>query len=355
MKKMMRFIAIALLICFALGMSATAHYDGIRDQERHNVPKVNPDNPSINFDGTVDLEGEWAGALHYTLDITTLNEDLTIWDHGVWGGETIITHWDDVPEAQRLKWDYYMLWDDRGLYIAVVNENDTTYSGPLNVAALLEGTIDPDTVPDRHSFMISPTDEFDGMDSSPGNMYWWYFYPVTDQGEFWMEGQTTTWNSYANNPENLPVRIAGKRDAQPNAQGYYPYSMEIFIPWNGLKFDTEGKPGQWEFDAVEGWTFTMGTIAEDRTGDVTKQIRVTNAKGWLNYDFFTLAGPVDTVVGEVAPVEVVTNEAEATPAAPATPAPVAAPAPATNDMIIILLILTVAAAAVFVKVKAKNK
>lgn len=350
MKKFSRFIAIALLLCFALSISAAAWYSGVRDQQTIHIPRINPDNPRIPFDGTVDLDGAWAGAAHFTFDITTLNTELTVWDWSVWQGTVpYVEHWDDIPPEQRHRWDYYLLWDDRGLYIAIICETDRTAIGldAAGMAAIAGGTADPEIVPDRHSFMIVPYDNLDGGNAAP-NMYWWYFYPEAEN-DFWHESRTLMRNSF-DNPENFPVRVGSTRATAPNAQGAYPYRMEIFIPWNTLQY-WEGQRVR-EVNPVEGWTFMMGTIAEDRTGDLYTQIRVTNSEGWLNYDYFVLAGPVAAVAA--AAVEV----AEEAPAAeaPAVPAPVtAAPAPQTSDMTIILMFLAVAAAAVFAKVKVRNR
>jgi len=356
MKNFLRFTAVLLLLSLALGMSAAAHYNGDRDQQRFDVPKINPANPRINFDGIVDLEGEWAGAAHFTFDIRTKNDELTVWDWSVWetSEPPYVEQWEDIPEDQRGKWDFYMLWDDRGLYIAVVCETDKTKVGPLDIPAFRAGDFDGNLIPDRLALMITPTDTCEGMDSSPGNMYWWYFYTETTE-PFWQVMQTVNFNSYDNDPENLPVRIGTWRSEQPNAQGAYPYSMEIFIPWVTFKYE-DGGASQWgDIEFKEGHTFTMGTIAEDRTGDLATQIRVTNSAGWVNYDFFTLAGPVAAV--EAAAVEAAeeNNAAAETPATPVIPVTPAVPAPQTNDMIIILLVLAVAAAAVFTKIKAKSK
>ena len=364
MRKISRFLSFMLLLSFALSISASAWYSSDRDQQHIDVPKVNPDNPRINFDGVVDLEGEWAGAAHFTFDMRTLNEELTVWDWSVW--ETSEPHyveqWQDIPENQRHKWDYYLLWDDRGLYIAVVCETDTTKVGPLDVPAFRAGDFDGNLIPDRQAFMITPTDDDGGMDSSPGTMYWWYFYTETSEN-FWQVAQTVNFNSYDDDPNNLPVRIGTWRASELNAKGAYPYSMEIFIPWVSFNYEDGGGDSQWtNVSFVEGHTLTMGTIAEDRTGDLATQIRVTNSAGWVNYDFLTLAGPVETITApaeaEEAPAETAAA-ADVSPAAAPAPVPAAsaapAPAPQTGDISIVLLIAAAASAAVFVKVKTKTR
>ena len=354
MKNFSRFLAIVFILSFILSMGISAYYDGDKDQYRYNVPKVNPDNPNIKIDGAVDLKGEWAGALKVSLDISKENTELTVWDANVWGGpaDSIVDKWSDIPEESRMTWDYYFMWDEKGLYIAVICENDRTSPGPLDVAAYLKDDYDGNKMTDRLSFEIVPSDDFDGLDNSPGNMYWYYFWSETDAPNFWTEGQTTGWDSYANNPENLGVKTASKRDSQPNAQGYYPYSVEIFIPWNGLKYDTDGKLGGWEFTAQEGWTFMMGMIAENRTGNSDEQIRVTNGKSWWNYDFFTLAAPVASLAAAETPVAAAEiNNGGSVPGNTPAPAPApTAPAPKTGDaMIILLLALAVGSTAVLKK------
>ncbi|MCL2816748.1 MAG: hypothetical protein FWD23_19285 [Oscillospiraceae bacterium] len=348
MKKLSRLLAVVLILIFVLNISVLAYYDGDKDQYRYNVPKVNDGNPAIKIDGTVDIEGEWAGALKVTFDITKENTELTVWDSGVWGGDGSIGEWGEIAASSRLIWDYYIMWANDGLYIGIVCENDPTSPGPLDVAAYLGDDYDGNKMTDRHSIEIVPSDDFDGLDNSAGNMYWYYFWSETSEPNFWLEGQTSGgWDSFQNNPKNLGVKTASKRASAANAQGYYPYNIEIFIPWEGLKFDTDGNPGQWDFTAQEGWTFMMGMIAEDRTGNTDEQIRVTNGKSWWNYDFFKLAGPVATLAAAVE--ESAEEVAEEVPA-PAAVAP--APAPKTGDtfyMIIILLVLVSGSAVVLKK------
>jgi len=365
MKKFSRLLAVILMLSFILSIGVTAYYDGDKDQYRYNVPKINADNPKMKIDGNVDLAGEWAGALNVTFDLSKPNTALTVWDSSVWGGDNVISEWSEIAEKSRLTWDYYFMWDDKGLYIAVICENDSTSPGPLDVAAYMGDDYDGNKMTDRLSFELVPSDDFDNLDNSPGNMYWYYFWTETSEPNFWMEGQTTGWDSYSNNPENLGVKTASKRDSQPNAKGYYPYSVEIFIPWDGLKYDTSGKLGQWNFTAQEGWTFMMGMIAENRTGNTDEQVRATNGKSWWNYDFFTLAAPVASLaaaaVQEEAPA--VNNDAVAdVPANIPEPAPAPAPAPApstprTGDsMVIILLVLALGSAVIITKSqKQKNK
>jgi len=344
MKKFSRFMAVILTLCLVLSIGVSAYYDGDKDQYKYKVPKINPENPAIKIDGTADLAGEWAGALKVTFDLTKENTALTVWDSGVWGGDGMISDWSDIAETSRLTWDYYILWGDDGLYMAIVCENDPTNPGPLDVAAYRGDDYDGNLMTDRHSIEIVPSDNFDELDNSPGNMYWYYFWSETNVDNFWLEGQTSGgWNSFDENPKDLGVKTASKRASTANAQGFYPYNIEIFIPWEGLQFGTDGKPGHWNFTAAEGWTFMMAMIAEDRTGDTDGQVRVTNGQGWWNYDFFTLTGPVEKIAAaeadEPAPVDIPDDTL-----APVTPPPPATtPQTGDNTIIIIFMVLVIAA------------
>ena len=299
---------VVIVMMFVMAIPSFAYYNGEREPSNYTVPKINSDNPGIVFDGIVDLNGEWYGALHNDIDLTKEegSKEITLWDPKIWNQEldSLITQeggWKDLPDDLKCTWNYYYMWDDVGLYIAVTCDNDKSNPGPLDVNSLMGDSYDSNKFPDCQSFMITPYDNLDNGREA-GWMYWYDVWANYLDKPFWIEEQTTTWDNFSNNPKNLDVKVASKRDAKPTTEGYYPYAIEMFIPWEGLKYDADGTTIKNVFTAKEGWTFMLGAIGENRTGDKTYYIRGTKAKDWLNYDYYKLGIAAPAVIVETTEV-----------------------------------------------------
>ena len=86
MKKLSLVLALVFVLSIVFSAVSFAHVNGVREQYEWTVPKINPENPAIVFDGDVDLEGEWHGAVLVTLDASANSstyDEITLWPSAV--------------------------------------------------------------------------------------------------------------------------------------------------------------------------------------------------------------------------------------------------------------------------------
>jgi hypothetical protein len=117
-------------------------------------------------------------------------------------------------------------------------------------------------------------------------------------------------DSFDPNPNDITkaIKHAQVNTGVQNAEGFYEFSQEIFLPWDYINSDVnaDGVVEKVGNVGTAGTTFTMGLIYSVRSADDTQpRMKLTNAAGWNNYDYYSLsATPAEKsdVVVEDAPV-----------------------------------------------------
>jgi len=360
MKKFSLIIAVALVVAMIATIGASAMWTGelASEQREFSVPKVNANNPAIVIDGKVDLNGEWYGALKTGIDLNN-EEDADyygVWDAGVWGNtmDYPIETYDDIDDKYRMTWDTYWLWDEAGLYFAVVCETDTSYT-----------TYDPDwgfSRVDGFTPMIDAT-----ADDGEHNYNWLDFWAATTTGEnYWCDDNLT----YSSRSENCPyvIETASYRSITPNAEGKYPWYIEGFLSWDSIGYDCSGNQyatvkGEAGLEIEIGLIFLEGAgeYVPDESGtgwtDRPNYIRGFDCPGWNNFNFYIMnANPAEDAPAAEAPAEEPAEEpaveepaeepAEEEPAVEpviVTPAP-APSTPATADVSVLFYALAAVSA-----------
>ena len=317
MKKLALVLALAFVLSLGLSLVSFAHVDGQRDQYEWTVPKINPENPAINFDGYVDLEGEWNGAVCVPIDFSEDSptyEEVTLWPQGVWNGSFNFNSYDECDPMWNMTINTYFLWDEDGLYIATKCDDCKVYRDAYTAKDYLDYLMGrADSYSGGLGFhlelMICCNDSADAYVNDPDG-HWPNFFMGT------IPENTPCW--YADYPDitsaDEPLSDLAKKfkhgqrlAAAADENGYHPFSQEIFIPWeyiNGVGHEgdvvIEGKVG------TAGTTFTAGLIYSVRsTDDEQPRMKLTNAQGWRHYDFYSLsATPAEKSSKQVeAPVE----------------------------------------------------
>ncbi|MBO5036348.1 MAG: hypothetical protein J6D42_04640 [Clostridia bacterium] len=319
MKKFVAILAVALVVAMVASIGSAAFYTGefATEQREFVVPKVNPDNPAIVIDGYADLEGEWFGAINTGVNLADgeAAEFAGFWDATVWGNtySVAVESYDDIPEEHRNVWDTYYLWDEAGLYFAVVCETDSTPC-PFNPAFYLGGdTTGQSRRVDGFTPMIRPTDD----ESVPTN--WLEFWAGTLGGEdFWNDDSVVYYKGNPNNPYN--IETASWRATEPNENGAYPYCIEAFIPWDALRYGTGGADKVFEDEIKAGSILMIGQIYLDGNGEVDENGnpydwgRGFDCPSWGYYNYYMLsatpAEKTDKVVVEEPEVEEPAEEPE---------------------------------------------
>ncbi|MBE6895823.1 MAG: hypothetical protein E7477_01875 [Ruminococcaceae bacterium] len=267
MKKFVTMLAVALVVAMMASIGSSAFYTGefATEQREFVVPKVNPNNPAIVIDGKADLEGEWFGAVNAGVNLADgeAAEFAGFWDATVWGNpfSVSVESYDDIPEEHRNVWDTYYLWDEAGLYFAVVCETDTTPC-PFNPAFYLGGdTTGQSRRVDGFTPMIRPCDD----ESVPTN--WLEFWAGTLGGEdFWNDDSVVYYKGNPNNPYN--IETASWRATEADENGAYPYCIEAFIPWDALRYGTGGAEKVFEDEIKAGSILMIGQIYLDGNGEL---------------------------------------------------------------------------------------
>ena len=371
MRKVSLIVAIAMVISLVAAFGASAHVNGTRDQKEWTVPHINANNPVINFDGVVDTEGEWKGAVDVVIDFRFDNpdyEEITLWPVGVWSsGAWDPGSYDEFDEKWEMTIHTYFLWDEAGLYIATKCDNAKIgprgpWSWPeygqyaFGEIEGYEGIAGIDFEP-----MICPTDAADAYVNNEGGKWPMFIMGTTPAGgAAWLDGDVISWSGDAN-PDAITAAVKHGQTATmtADADGYYHFSQEIFLPWeyiNGVA-DEDGNVTSIANIGTAGTVFTAGLIYDYRTADEEEtRLSYSNAAGWSNYDFYMLsATPAEdagVTVSEPAVEEPAVEEPtveEPTVEEPAveeptvdepTPAPTPAPSnPSTADVSVIFYAL----------------
>ena len=310
MKKLAIALALAIVLSLGLSVVANAYVDGVREQYEWNVPKINPENPTIVFDGDVDLEGEWKGAVCVTLDASADSdtyEEVTLWSPAVWGGAYDFASFDEMDDAYKITINTYYLWDDAGLYIASTCDDLTAYNGHLTFeeyAKYYEGAVGVTeayeyTGMSAHAFepMIYYTDSND----IDGGYHWPSFYIGTiEGGDAWLDYEVTSganyetakYNAENGNPDKdnaiaKKIRSVSNVSA-PNAEGVRTWDLEVFLPWEYLNagIDENGALYQRGELGQAGDIFRIGAIWAVRNVDTEGgstagiRVRMSQTQGW---------------------------------------------------------------------------
>jgi hypothetical protein len=317
MKKFVAMLAVALVVAMMASIGSAAFYTGefATEQREFVVPKVNPNNPAIVIDGKADLEGEWFGAVNTGVNLADgeAAEFAGFWDATVWGNtfSVAVESYDDIPEEHRNVWDTYYLWDEAGLYFAVVCETDDTPC-PFNPAFYLGGdTSGQSRRVDGFTPMIRPTD-----DESVPNTWLEFWADTLGEDDFWNDDSVVY---YAGNPNNpFEIKTASWRATEANENGAYPYCIEAFIPWDALRYGIGGADKVFEDEMKAGSILMIGQIYLDGNGEVDESGnpfdwgRGFDCPSWGYYNYYMLsATPAEQSAVEAAPeVEVETEEPE---------------------------------------------
>lgn len=299
MKKVLVWLMVAAVLMSTIALNVSAHFTGLdaEDVFDFNVPKINPDNPKIKFDGKVDLDGEWYGAVCSSVDLTTEEsaDKAGLWDASVWGNSysTVVDVYEDIPVDQRNRWDVYYLWDEDGLYFALVCNTDKTPCAfnPAFYGVSSESTDGQTRRVDSFTPMIRPDDD-------ENTAYEWFEFWVetTTDEPFWNDDETIYYAGGAV-PTDFDIEMATWRSSTPNENGAYPYSMEVFIPWGAICYgNTDSK--LFDFTAEAGKVIQIGQIfldgngLVDENGDPYDWSRGFDCPGWAHFNRYILSGDV---------------------------------------------------------------
>ncbi|MBO5036063.1 MAG: hypothetical protein J6D42_03185 [Clostridia bacterium] len=318
MKKLAIALALAIVLSLGLSVVANAYVDGVREQYEWNVPKINPENPAIVFDGDVDLEGEWKGAVCVPLDASPNSdtyEEITLWSPAVWtGGAYDFGSFDEMDDAFKITINTYYLWDDAGLYIASTCDNLTAYNGVYTVNEYLKSRDGANGYTDAYDYTGMYGHSFEpmiyyGTESTSGYHWPYFFIGSVEGGDAWMDYGVTSCSNWANtaftaekgNPDKdhaiaKQIRSIGNVTAEPDAEGYRHWDLEIFLPWEYLNsaVDENGALYQNAEHGKAGSSFAIGAIwgvrnaAEDGAAAGVR-VRMSQTQGWANPDIYYLS------------------------------------------------------------------
>ena len=366
MKKLAIVLALALVVSLTASIGASAFYTGesASEQLEYIVPKINPNNPAIVIDGKVDLEGEWYGAVKTGVDLSSAEaaENYGLWDATVWGqtfsyGEVNDDYY-TIPDEFHNVWDVYWLWDEAGLYFALVCDTDTTPS-VFNPAIYTDGGIEGQTHRvDGFTPMIRPSD------SEEDAYEWLEFWAATIDGTpFWNDDSMIYHAKNAETP--FTIETASWRSTTPNENGAYPYSIEAFLSWDSICYGT-GAEKVIDITPAAGLTIMIGQIFLDGNGLVDENnapydwARGFDCPGWGSFNYYMMSATpaadaptaeapaeepaVEEPAEEPTVEEPETEEPEVTPSVEtSTPAPVVSTSsnanPSTADVSVIFYAL----------------
>jgi len=318
MKKLALALALAIVLSLGLSVAGSAYVDGVREQYEWNIPKINPENPAIVFDGDVDLEGEWKGAVCVPLDASPNSdtyEEITLWSPAVWtGGAYDFGSFDEMDDAYKITINTYFLWDDAGLYVASTCDNLTAYNGVYNVNEYLKNRDGAYGYGDTYEYtgMYGHSWEpmiYYGTESTSGYHWPYFFIGSVEGGDAWMDYGVTSNSNYENtgynaekgNPDKdnaiaKKIRSVGNVTADADAEGYRHWDLEIFLPWEYLNsaVDENGALYQNADHGQAGDSFAIGAIwgvrnaAEDGAAAGVR-VRMSQTQGWANPDIYYLS------------------------------------------------------------------
>lgn len=294
MKKFVAMIALAIVVAMVASIGASAYYTGEFAAERleFEVPKVNAKNPAIVIDGKADLNGEWYGAVKSSVNLQDDDaaEFAGFWDATVWGDSYSVgvESVDDILPEHRNIWDTYWLWDEAGLYFAVVCETDSTPTAFNPAFYLNNGDTSGQTRRvDGYTPMIRPSDD----DSAPYE--WLEFWTSTlGTGDFWNDDSIVYYYGNPNNP--FEIKTASWIDTNQNANGAYTYNIEGFLPWDAICYGT-GADKVYDIDAKAGLIIEIGNIFLDGNGLVDENGhpydwgRGFDCPGWSNFNYYMMS------------------------------------------------------------------
>ena len=308
MKKIIAMIAVAIVVAMVASVGAAAFYTGEFAQERleFDVPKVNPKNPAIVIDGKADLNGEWFGALKTGVNLQDDEEAefAGFWDATVWGNSypVGVSSLDDIPAEHRNIWDVYWLWDEGGLYFAVVCDTDSTPTS-FNPAFYLGNgdTTGQTRRVDGWTPMIRPSDD----ESVPYE--WLEFWTNTlGTGDFWNDDSMNYY--YGNSKNPFEIKTVSWQDTEKNDKGGYSYCIEGFIPWDAICYGTGTDKVVTDFEGKAGAIISIGNIFLDGDGHVDENGNPDNwgrgfdCPSWGYFNYYMLsATPAETAPEQEAP------------------------------------------------------
>ena len=325
MKKLALALALAIVLSLGLSVVASAHVNGVREQYEWDIPKRNPENPAIVFDGDVDLEGEWFGALLVPLDASPNSdtyEEITLWSPKVWtGGVYDFNSFDEMDDAYKITINTYFLWDEEGLYIASTCDNLTAYNGVYNVSEYLKNrdyaygyTPDEYVYEGLYGHSYEPMIYRSGSEEDVPGYHWPYFFiGSVEGGDAWMDYgvtscssyETTAYNAAAGNPDKdnaiaKRIRSVGNVTPEVDAEGYRHWDLEIFLPWDYINanVDENGELVQVGRLGKAGETLRIGAIwgvrnagqdGPDNNPNAGIRVRISQTMGWGGQDYYNLS------------------------------------------------------------------
>ena len=303
MRKVSLIVAIAMVISVFASIGAFAHVDGQREQYEWTVPHINSENPAINFDGVVDLEGEWKGALCVTIDFSEDSdtyEEVTLWPQGVWSGDFNFNTYDECDPMWNMTINTYVLWDEAGLYLASkCDDMKVTNGSYYNAQEYIDyqmGRIDAYSGALACHFepMIVCSDSDVAYVNDLGGHWPNFFMGTIPAGAPCWLGDDVATDPYDPNPSDITKAIKHGQvlNTTADANGFYSFSQEIFLPWDYVNSDVnaDGEIEKVGNVGTAGTTFTMGLIYSVRSADeLQTRMKLTNASGWRNYDFYALS------------------------------------------------------------------
>ena len=340
MKKLALALALAIVLSLGLSVAGSAYVDGVREQYEWTVPKINPENPAIVFDGDVDLEGEWKGAVCVVLDASPNSdtyEEITLWSPAVWtGGAYDFATFDEMDDAWKITINAYYLWDDTGLYIASTCDNLVAYNGHLTFseyAKYYEGAVG---VADSYAYSGMSGNAFEPMiyrtDSDDDGLgYVWpsFYIGTIEGGDAWLDYDVTSGANYAT--DNY-TKEQGNKDpddaiakkirsvsniSDVNAEGFRTWDLEVYFPWEYLNTgaDENGNIVAINDLGKAGDTFRIGAIwavrnAADDGATSGVRVRMSQTKSWGAPDFYSLSATPAEKSDKVVEAPVVEEEVE---------------------------------------------
>ena len=253
MKKLSLVLALVFVLSIVFSAVSFAHVNGQREQYEWTVPKINPENPAINFDGIVDLEGELNGALCVSIDLSSDSdtyEEVTLWPQGVWSGSFNFDSYDAMDPMWEMTINTYFLWDENGLYMASRCDDSKVeprggYTLPnwleywTGAAESYDGVMGP-----RFEPMICGSDSADAYVNDPDGRWPTFFMGTIPAGEpAWsldFYGSVEITSNDKSHADKACFDIASKTKqgsylaTSPDENGCYPFSQECFIPWDEI-------------------------------------------------------------------------------------------------------------------------
>jgi len=244
------------------------------------------------IDGVVNAD-EWQGALVGHVDNT---------DPNYWGDAT------DPVQA-----DYYLMWDDSGLYFAAVAANDP--DGFTAVPAGQEYTKMGDGV----QLVVDPSDRSADNLTSSNTAYIFDVYPQSNWYEHWIYPAADGDDVLAGRSDIVTKGWVGSDGKS--------WSVEAFFPWTELQ-----KGGAFPVDQ-----FTVAPGMKMVVGYLLMEVNNGNQSGWSSADTWNTddfdTGVLSATTGGIQPVAATTTVQADTGAAAAPAADTAQtpPSPQTGD------------------------